>query len=195
MNILAFTGSARKKGFTNRMLQHVLERIDGTKEIVSAYEIEAAPCKDCRYCWRKRGCTIQDAMQEIYRKIDEADLIIFSSPVYFHTVTGPLKTIIDRLQMYWAGSLRKDKELEKKKLGAILLCGGAPPFENQFLGAEIVLRGVLGDLNANCLGVVTMENTDRVIFEKETRVLTDLEQLAEKIMYMMNIEQPVKLES
>ena len=46
------------------------------------------------------------------------------------------------------------------KKGAILLVGGAPSFENQFLGGELVFKNLLNDLSAECLGEVCLPNSD-----------------------------------
>ncbi|MFW6312128.1 MAG: flavodoxin family protein, partial [Nanoarchaeota archaeon] len=98
------------------MLDFFIEELSGDIEVINAYEENISPCIDCRYCWKNRGCSIKDNMQDIYNKIDEADNIIIASPVYFHTVPGPLKIIIDRCQVYWAGVLRGDKlEVGSKK--------------------------------------------------------------------------------
>ena len=100
-------------------------------------------------------------MQEIYKKVDEADNIILAAPMYFHSVPGPMKVLIDRLQVYWAGHLRNDMPEGFVKKGAILMVGGAPAFENQFLAGEIVMKGVLGDLSADCVGIVAFSNSDK----------------------------------
>ncbi|MFW5891463.1 MAG: flavodoxin family protein [bacterium] len=79
---LIFFGSARKKGNTRSMLDFFIEELSGDIEVINAYEENISPCIDCRYCWKNRGCSIKDNMQDIYNKIDEADNIIIASPVY-----------------------------------------------------------------------------------------------------------------
>ena len=161
MKTLAIMGSARPNGRTSGMLDLLLKQLEGEYEIINAYKAHINPCTDDRYCWKKRGCSLKDGMQEIYRKIDEADNIILASPMYFYSVPGPMKIIIDRLQMFWAGRLRNDKPKGFIKKGVILMVGGAPAFEKQFLAGEIVLKAVLGDLSARCIGMVTFSNTDK----------------------------------
>ena len=75
-------------------------------------------------------------MQEIYQKLEEADNIILASPMYFHSITGRMKALIDRFQVYWAGHVRGDMPEKPLRKGAILMVGGAPAFENQFLGGR-----------------------------------------------------------
>ncbi len=36
-------------------------------------------------------------MKYILDELDKADIIVFASPVYFYTITGQMKTVIDRM--------------------------------------------------------------------------------------------------
>ena len=99
MKTLVITGAARKNGHTNQMVQLFLDTLGGEYTIIDAYRAEnIAPCKDCRYCWHKKGCSIHDGMDEVYRLLEEADNVVLASPMYFHSVTGKLKALIDRFQ-------------------------------------------------------------------------------------------------
>ena len=109
MKTLVLFGAARENGQTKALLNAFLEGLEGEVEIIDAYRMkDVAPCKDCRFCWYKKGCSIKDGMQEIYKKYEEADNIVVATPMYFHSVTGELKVLIDRFQLYWAGHVRKD---------------------------------------------------------------------------------------
>ena len=162
MKTLVFFGSARKNGNTKDLLNIFLEDLKGEVEIVDAYRTEVEGCIDCRYCWDNRGCSVQDEMQDIYTKIDNADNIIFATPLYFNNVPGPLKKIIDRCQVYWASRRREDRDEISKKTGAILVVGGAPSYNKQFKAIETVLEIVLKDMKAKIIGHVYVPNTDEV---------------------------------
>lgn len=181
MKTLVISGSARKNGHTRQMVDLFLEHLEGEKEIIDAYRTEVKPCMDCRYCWKKKECVIKDGMQDIYRKLEEADNIILASPMYFHSVTGRMKELIDRFQVYWAGHVRKDMPKEWMRKGAILMVGGAPEFENQFLGGEIVFKNLLNDLSAENLGQVCLPNTDRDSLETRPDIQAQVIALAEKM--------------
>lgn len=180
MKTLIFFGAARPKGHTKQMVDVLVDNLDGEVEIIDAYRTPVAPCKDCRYCWHKKGCSIKDEMQEIYNKIEEADNIVFASPIYFHSITGPLKTMVDRLQVYWASHVRNDKPEEMLRKGGMILVGGAPPFENQFLGGEIVLKNVFNDLNTENLGIVTLDNSDVDSIETKPEIVNQIIDLAKQ---------------
>lgn len=181
MKTLVFFGSAREKGHTRAMLDLFLRHLDGEKEIIDAYHTEVSPCKDCRYCWNKKGCSIMDGMQEIYQKIEEADNIIFASPMYFHSISGQLKTMIDRLQLYWAGEVRGDKREEILRKGVILMTGGAPSFEKQFLGGQLVLHNLLHDLSTELLGEICFPNTDVDSLDTRNDIAGQIMELAKKM--------------
>lgn len=185
MKTLVFFGSARPNGHTKAMTDLFLETLGGDYELLDAYRMEdVAPCKDCRYCWHKNGCSISDGMKEIYQKIEEADNILLATPIYFHSVSGKLKVIIDRLQPYWASCLRDDKPEAPRKTGSILMVGGAPSFENQFLGGELVLKNLLKDMSIRFAGEVTLPNSDRDSLETRPDVAEAIRNLAVRVKEM-----------
>ena len=179
MKTLVIIGAARKNGHTRQMVDLFLEHLDGEKEIIDAYRTEVKPCVDCRFCWKKKECAIKDGMQKIYQKLEEADNIILASPMYFHSITGRMKSLIDRFQVYWAGHVRNDMPETFLRKGAILMVGGAPSFENQFLGGEIVLKNLLNDLSTECLGQVCLPNSDRDSLETRKDIADQVIALAE----------------
>lgn len=182
MQTLIFFGAARKNGHAKQMLDLFCKHLDGGREIIDAYrETNIAPCKDCRYCWKVRECAIKDDMQKWYKKIDESDRIVIASPIYFHSFPGPLKVVFDRLQVYWASKVRRDREKTSPKHGAILMVGGAPEYKNQFLGAQLTAEGVLADLNAHSLGTVCMPNSDHDSLTARPDIAKQIIALAEQM--------------
>lgn len=180
MKTLVIFGAARKKGQTKEMMDLFLENIEGEVDIVDCYRTKVSPCVDCRNCWKERKCSINDDMQEIYKKVDAADLIVLASPMYFHSVTGPMKTLLDRFQVYWASEVRKDRPQGFIKKGVILMVGGARSFEGQFDGGAIVLKGLLHDFSAKCEGIVTFANTDRDRVSESEEIKNQLKEIAHK---------------
>lgn len=181
MKTLILTGSPRRKGHTAEMTAYLAERLNGEVEILSVdNRKDIMPCRDCRYCFTHGACCIQDPMQEIYQKLDEADRIVFSAPVYFYNIPGSMKAVLDRLQVYWAAAVRGDKIPSVKK-GGIVLVGGAPESPKQFAGAIQTLQYMLDDLGAECVEVVTMGGSDKKGLTERPDVREKLEVLAEKL--------------
>lgn len=111
MKILALTGSPRKEGNTDILVDRVLSGAATAGhqcEKIYLYDLDLLPCIDCRTC--KKGdkvCTRDDDMRDIYPKIEGADVIIFGTPLYWYGPSGPMKLLIDRLLPYsGTGSLK-----------------------------------------------------------------------------------------
>jgi multimeric flavodoxin WrbA len=114
MKILALIGSPRKGSNTDTLVDQILrgaEENGNTCEKLYLYDFEISPCIDCRNC--KKGdfvCTLKDGMQNIYPKIEEAELIIFGTPIYWYGPTGVMKLLIDRLRPFIANGKLKGKK-------------------------------------------------------------------------------------
>lgn len=54
-------------------------------------------CTGCGICIsRKKQCSQKDDMESILEKMIEADVIVMATPVYFYSMCGQMKTLIDR---------------------------------------------------------------------------------------------------
>ncbi|MBS6398045.1 MAG: flavodoxin family protein [Clostridiales bacterium] len=181
MKTLIITGSPRKKGHTRELAEYLAERLEGETEFLSLdNRRDIMPCRDCRYCFTHAECAIKDSMQEVYQKLDGADRIVFTAPVYFYNIPGSMKAVLDRLQVYWAAIVRGDRRPADKK-GGIILVGGAPESPRQFDGAVQTFRYMLEDLGAPCQEIVTMGGSDKKGLSERPDVKEKLELLAEKL--------------
>ena len=48
------------------------------------------------YCRTHDGCAVNDYLQPMYEAINEADAIVFGSPIYYYQITGQAKVWLDR---------------------------------------------------------------------------------------------------
>ena len=109
MNILTINGSPKgERSNTWRLTSAFLRGIAAREEsacgqtpaietlIVAKLNIK--PCLGCFSCWSKTPgtCCLHDDMQAIIEKILRADVIIWSFPLYYFGLPGPLKNLIDR---------------------------------------------------------------------------------------------------
>jgi multimeric flavodoxin WrbA len=53
-------------------------------------------CTGCGTCSKAKSCSQKDDMSEILEKMVNADVIVMATPVYFYTMNGQMKTLIDR---------------------------------------------------------------------------------------------------
>jgi hypothetical protein len=105
-NVLALFGSPRRGGNTDILMEELLKGIsrDGGVDITRLYisEMNILPCNGCGKCEKEGSCVIHDDMQDIYPILEDAQVVVVSSPVYFHGVSSQCKTMIDRTHMFWA---------------------------------------------------------------------------------------------
>lgn len=111
MKTLILNGSPRILGDTTSLIEKVTEKIVGEYRIVDAYRCNISPCIDCRFCWEKQGCAINDEMQEIYVYIQDCDNILIASPIYFSELTGKLLDVGSQIQTYWWPKILERKNL------------------------------------------------------------------------------------
>lgn len=108
MNILVLNGSPKGNASNTLRLTHsFLEGLQDTFsnknietfiDIVHINNLHIEACRGCFSCWNKTPgrCMINDDMVSVLEKLRWADLIIWSFPLYYFNVPGPLKTLIDR---------------------------------------------------------------------------------------------------
>lgn len=109
MKVYAINGSPRKNKNTATLLQKALDGVNETAkdkeietEIINLYDLNYTGCISCFACKRLDGksygkCAVKDDIYEILEKLSQADGIIFGSPIYFGTITGQLKSFLERL--------------------------------------------------------------------------------------------------
>jgi len=130
INILTIYGSPRRNQNSDTLAEKFLEGIQGEDCIVNriyASKQHIKSCIACDGCYKDGKCVLKDDMQDIYKLIDAADIIIVSSPIYFYTVTAQLKALIDRCQAIWSSKYiaKTDIISKKKRLGFFICTGGA----------------------------------------------------------------------
>lgn len=98
-NILIINTSPRKGGNT-QLLAESFER--GAKEagneveIVTLRDKTLAFCRGCFACQKLGKCVIKDDANEITDKICNADVVVWATPIYYYSMSGQMKTMIDR---------------------------------------------------------------------------------------------------
>ena len=187
MFTLIFDGSPHKNGDTAALIGAFVKELGGEVERIRAYELQGkiAACVDCRACWKTPGCAIKDGMQEIYEKIDRADVIVIASPVYYSLLTGPLLSLMSRLQCAYANRrFIGHRMFEKQKVGAVLLAGGGNGRPDPALeAAETLLRC----MRAKPMGSAMALKTDDVPAKADMQALEAAAALAKRIKTEGNV--------
>jgi len=106
IKVLALLGSPRRGGNTDTLAEELLSGIsrDGGVDIKSFHlsEMKITPCNGCARCEETGICDVRDDMQIIYSHLENSQIIVVSSPVYFYGISAQCKAMIDRTHVYWA---------------------------------------------------------------------------------------------
>ena len=102
MNIIVLNGSPRPSGNTKAMISAFTEGAERAGHEVTVFDVcrmNIKGCLACEYCHTKafRQCVQKDEMQKIYPVLDEAEMIVLASPIYYHGLSGQLQCTINRI--------------------------------------------------------------------------------------------------
>lgn len=145
--VLAIFGSPRgKKSYSSAFHRAFLEPIRSAAVVHSfhVYTMKIAACTACGHCHTHGDCIFDDDMKRIYRELRSADMISISSPLYFSSLPGPLKILIDRCQMIW--ELRERNEWPVKNAHGFFISSGGADYTNMFLPSVTIIRHFFNSL-------------------------------------------------
>ncbi len=173
MKILVLNGSPKEKSDTFRMTEAFLKGLTRNGEhevnVIRVIDKDIAPCRGCFGCWERMDghCVIEDdqnAILDIYR---EADIIIWSFPLYCYGMPSHLKAFLDRtiplvkMKMVQTedGTVRHVALADFSKIHTLVICGcGFPDWDGNFDGLKIMCRNGFGNLDMVCVPETPMLN-------------------------------------
>ena len=153
-NVLVITTSLRARSNSDILAQRL---IDGARdaghsvEQISLRGKEIKFCIGCLACQKTQRCIQKDDALWIADKVQEADTLVFVTPIYYYEMSGQMKTLLDRLnplystdykfrRIYMMATAAEDEEFvperaingltgwidcfEKSELCGTLFCGG-----------------------------------------------------------------------
>jgi len=124
MKVIAFNGSPRKGWNTDILLNEALKGAasqGAETELIHLYSLNYKGCISCFVCKLKDGksygkCAVNDDLKPIFKMIEEADALIFGSPIYFGQVTGEMRSFLERLFFQYLVYDGKGTSLYEKKI-------------------------------------------------------------------------------
>ncbi|MEJ2685327.1 MAG: flavodoxin family protein [Candidatus Sulfobium sp.] len=166
MKVMAFNGSPRKKWNTATLLKKALEgaaQQGAATELIHLYDLDFKGCISCFACKTIGGksygrCAVKDDLTPVFRKIEKADVIILGSPIYFGTVTGEMKSFMERLLFPYSTYTDPPQSLFPRKIksGFIYTMGLTEKmmkefgYTEHFDRHEMILRRIYGASEYMC---------------------------------------------
>ena len=176
-NVLVLSGSPRVHGNSSLLCD---EFIKGAQEAghktekINITRKKVAGCLGCNVCYKNDGVCIQkDDMVEIREKMEQADVIVLSSPIYFYSMTSQMKAVIDRTYAFYSN-------LKGKTFYFILSC--AAPEESFTETMLASLRGFTCCVpEAKEGGILMGINTNEAGDVKDRHIMKDAYEMGKNI--------------
>lgn len=146
MKVLGIYGSPRRDGNSSILLDEALRGAGAAEaviKIIRVTDLDISGCTECDGCDKTGKCIIKDDMKEIYPQLQDADVILLGSAIFFYGFPSQVKMLIDRSQAEWnRRKLQKaPEELKRYDSGkGYLLAVGATRGKNLFEGVKLTAR-------------------------------------------------------
>lgn len=172
MKTIAIVGSPRKGGNCDILVNELVEKLDGDKKIYFLEDLDMKYCIACQKC-QNGPCIMDDDINKIIDEMMEADLFIFSSPIYYGQMSAQAKTLIDR---FYQVSQNPNKSLKGTKV--VQIYTQANPSD--------AFDGYIESMKAMPFGYMGMDVIDTVI-AKGTMQKGDYDELSNAIKQIEEI--------
>ena len=143
MYVLGISASPRKGGNTDILLDKALSgaKENGARtEKVILNSLKMVPCQECREVKDDGTCKIEDDFQIVYKKIKRADALIFTSPIFFGSLSAQAKIMIDRFQCSWRYKYVLKKPPAKKNIPGAFISVEASKRDDFLANAKAIVK-------------------------------------------------------
>lgn len=174
--ILVLCGSGRRHGNSEKLADAFIKGAAPNNEItkITLADKKIAPCRSCNYCMEHKGkCAVKDDMQEVFAALQNNDILVFASPVYYLGFSAQLKNVIDRTYA--------ESAIGRKILSAILLsvAGKKDPFVSDcIIKSYQQLCNYIGFKNIGIISAKGFENPNDI---ENSQILSDAFDLGKSI--------------
>jgi len=144
MRVIAIVGSPRENSNSGILAEEVLSAAAEEGARTQAFytkDMKMCGCQGCSECKEEGHCVQEDDMTPLYGEIENADAVVFASPVYMYGMTGQLKLVLDRMFALLGPDFRS--RLPKgKKLGLVFTqgTGNTDDYANYFESVADILQ-------------------------------------------------------
>jgi hypothetical protein len=166
VTVLGISGSARRGGNTDTLLDWCLDAAHAEGAAVvrfHLYDLDLRGCRACDACFEDGQCIQQDDMHKLYPHLRAADSIVVAAPVYSMGMPGVPKIMVDRCQPFWALKYVLKRPLNEsgrpERLGALLSTAGTT-FTDVFEGSRRTIRYLWHVLDVTSAGEALFPGVD-----------------------------------
>jgi multimeric flavodoxin WrbA len=97
--VLIISTSPRKGGNSDTLAEEFAKgALEAGNEVekISLADKNIQFCRGCLACQKTKRCVIRDDADAIEQKMEQADVLVFATPIYYYEMCGQMKTMLDR---------------------------------------------------------------------------------------------------
>jgi len=162
MKVVGICGSPRRGGNSEILLDEFLNSIDKKSVEIKKFvlnQMKFVPCQECENIRKDGKCKIEDDMQKIFSSIENADIIVVASPIFFGSLSAQTKMMIDRFQCQYLG-INFFKTYKPKKKNGYFICVEATEREDFIENAKSIIKNFFATIGASYSGEVICKGVD-----------------------------------
>lgn len=158
--VLFITSSWRKHSNSSWLSAQAAEAAQKSGHEVTTTDIARltiGPCRACMGCRKNKDgrCILKDDMGQFYPMLEEADVIVFTSPVYWFNLCGQIKQFIDRCYALGGKEFPDGMNcFSNKKIGLVLAHEGDDPYDSGGINAIRSIQDTCSYLGATFAGAL-----------------------------------------
>ena len=99
-NVLVISTSLRARSNSDVLTERLIAGAQDAGHAVEHISLkgkEIKYCIGCLSCMKTQRCVQKDDAAGIAKKVKQADVLVFATPIYYYEMSGQMKTLLDRM--------------------------------------------------------------------------------------------------
>jgi multimeric flavodoxin WrbA len=176
-NILVLTGSARSNSNSDLLAEAFIKGARAAGHTVKKFNTAKKKiygCIACDTCWSTGyACSLEDDFRELQPLLEEADVLVLASPLYWFGFSAQIKAAIDKLYAYVETRTKRPLKIKE----AVLLMSAGGEGQDVFAGAVATYQRIVAYSGWKDAGILTVDQ----INDKGAVLETDALKTAERL--------------
>jgi multimeric flavodoxin WrbA len=150
-----------------------------TVMVFNAGRKDIGGCKACKKCWSKgKPCIYRDDFDQLTPLLEEAEVIVFSSPLYWFTLSAQILAPMNRIYAYLSDNCQRPLKIKECLL---FICGADDDLEI-FDGALATYKAIFSYMKWENQGILTVPGVQDVGEIDQTDALSQAEKMGRSIV-------------
>lgn len=153
--VLVLTGSPRQLGNSALLADAFIQGVKAAGHTAKVFETAfhpLLPCKACNKCWTTDApCIFKDELEKLAPLLEEAEVLVLCTPLYWFNMTAQLKAAVDKLYAYMQPQAKRKLKIKECVL---LATGEGTEQDGDFDGLKATYKSICGYLGWQDRGMV-----------------------------------------